>query len=339
MWGTLIEVRQGQQAVGRVAVTDGMSAEAVGFLEDAGHEVVLRHYTPEELSAGALSGFDAVVVRSATKMTGEVIHASRAESGGIGFIGRAGVGVDNIDIPTASECQIVVCNTPGASTSSVVELTIGHLIASVRHVAKADRTLRLGEWEKRSLRGSEIGGKRLGLIGYGRIARGVGEVARTMGMELHAFDPYIAKELSTAPQCTLHDDVDELFRLCTHISIHCNLSPETHHLVNSERLSMMPGVGADGTACGNHIVNCARGGIVDEAAVLAALETGQLSSAALDVYEIEPAAGNPLLEHANFHGSPHIGAATLEAQARVGKEMVDLLIDYFNGDRPISAIN
>ena len=102
---------------------------------------------------------------------------------------------------------------------------------------------------------------------------------------------------------------------------------------------MMPGVGAAGTACGNHIVNCARGGIVDEAAVLAALETGQLSSAALDVYEIEPAAGNPLLEHANFHGSPHIGAATLESQARVGKEMVDLLIDYFNGDRPSSAIN
>ena len=102
---------------------------------------------------------------------------------------------------------------------------------------------------------------------------------------------------------------------------------------------MMPGVGADGTICGNHIVNCARGGIVDEAAVLAALETGQLSSAALDVYEIEPPAGNALLEHPDFHGSPHIGAATLEAQARVGEEMVGLLIDYFNDDRPVSAIN
>ena len=325
--------------MGRVSVTDGMSAEAVKILEDAGHEVVLHHYTPDELSAGALLGFDAVVVRSATKMTCEVIHASRVESGGIGFIGRAGVGVDNIDIPTASECQIVVCNTPGASTSSVVELTVGHLIASVRHVAKADRTLRLGEWEKKSLRGSEIGGKRLGLIGYGRIARGVGEVARTMGMELHAFDPYIAQELATSSQCTLHEDVDDLFRLCTHISIHCNLSQETHHLVNAERLAMMPGAGADGTLCGNHIVNCARGGIVDEGAVLAALESGQLSSAALDVFEVEPATGNPLVEHANFHGTPHIGAATLEAQHRVGMEMASLLLEYFNGEVPASTIN
>ena len=325
--------------VGRIAVTDGMSEAAVKVLEAAGHEVVLQHYTPEELLSGALADFDAVVVRSATKMTDEAIRASRTESEGIGFIGRAGVGVDNIDITTATECEVVVCNTPGASTLSVVELTIGHLIASARHIPKADRTLRSGEWAKKSLRGTEIGGKRLGLIGYGRIARGVGEVAKAMGMVLHTFDPYISRDVTEASQCTLHDDVDELFRLCTHISIHCNLSPETHHLVNSERLSMMPGVGADGTICGNHIVNCARGGIVDEAAVLAALETGQLSSAALDVYEIEPPAGNALLEHPDFHGSPHIGAATLEAQARVGEEMVGLLIDYFNGDRPVSAIN
>ena len=325
--------------MGRIAVTDGMSLSAVEFLQDAGHEVVLQHYSSEALLSGVLSDFDAVVVRSSTKMTSDSIHASRTEAGGIGFIGRAGVGVDNIDLTAASECGVVVCNTPGASTRSVVELTIGHLLASVRFIPKADRALRSGEWTKKSLRGSELGGKRLGMIGFGRIARGVGEVASAMGMEIHAFDPYISSVVAKSSHCTLHDEVDDIFRLCTHISIHCNLSEETHHLVNSDRLELMGGVGADGTPCGNHIVNCARGGIVDEVAVLSALESGQLSSAALDVFEIEPATENPILHHADFHGSPHLGAATLEAQDRVGDEMAGLLVDYFNGKRPSSAIN
>ncbi len=320
-------------------MTDGLSPSAVERLRNGGHLVVLRHFSSEELRDGALSDYDAVVVRSATKMTREAILASRTGSGGIGFIGRAGVGVDNIDLAAASDCGVVVCNTPGASTRSVVELTIGHLIASARHIPKADRTLRSGEWAKKSLRGSELGGKRLGMIGFGRIARGVGDVAVALGMELHAFDPYISQDMAKSHQCTLHEDADEIFRLCTHISVHCNLSEETHHLVNSDRLALMSGVGADGTTCGNHIVNCARGGIVNEDAVLSALESGQLSSAALDVFEVEPPDGNPLLDHADFHGSPHIGAATLEAQDRVGEEMAGLLVDYFNGIRPSSAIN
>ena len=141
--------------MGRIAVTDGMADAAVAILEDAGHEVVIAHYTAEELRAGSLAGFDAVVVRSATKMTSEVIQASCSE-GKLGFIGRAGVGVDNIDIDSATDNGIVVCNTPGASTRSVVELTIGHLIASTRYIARADRSLRLGEWTKKSLRGLSL---------------------------------------------------------------------------------------------------------------------------------------------------------------------------------------
>ena len=327
-----------ERFVGRIAVTDGMADAAVAILESAGHEVVLAHYTAEELLAGSLAGFDAVVVRSATKMTSEVIRAS-CSGGGLGFIGRAGVGVDNIDIESATTNGVVVCNTPGASTKSVVELTIGHLIASTRYVARADRTLRSGDWAKKHLRGSELGGKRLGLIGFGRIARGVAELARGFGMEVNAFDPYVSVEQAAELDCLMHDDVDSLFRACTHISVHCNLSEDTHHLVNRERLEMMPDIGADGTACGSHIVNCARGGIVDEAAVLDALDSGILSSAALDVFEVEPAIGNPLLQHERFHGSPHIGAATLEAQIRVGTEMAGLIVAYFNGERPKSAVN
>jgi len=324
--------------VGRIAVTDGMDVVAVSSLETAGHEGVLKHYEPEELRSGALADFDAVVVRSATKMTSDAIDASCKE-GMLGFIGRAGVGVDNIDIGAATRNGVVVCNTPGASTNSVVELTIGHLIASTRFVARADRTLRTGDWAKKQLRGSELGGKRLGLIGFGRIARGVAELAKVMGMEVNAFDPYVSSEDAAELDCLMHDDLNALFKACTHISVHCNLSQDTHHLVNLDRLAMMPRVGADGTACGNHVVNCARGGIVDEVAILNALNSGILSSAALDVFEVEPAIGNALLQHERFHGSPHIGAATLEAQTRVGAEMTALLSAFFNGDRPVSAIN
>ena len=334
----MIEVLGHKRCVGRIAVTDGMADAAVSILESAGHEVVLGHYEVEELRTGALADFDAVVVRSATKMTSEAIEAS-CDGGRLGFIGRAGVGVDNIDIMSATTNGVVVCNTPGASTKSVVELTIGHLIASTRFVARADRTLRSGDWAKKNLRGSELGGKRLGLVGFGRIARGVAELAHGFGMEVNVFDPYVSAEQTDELDCLMHDAVDDLFRACTHISIHCNLSEDTHHLVNRERLAMMPDIGADGTACGSHIVNCARGGIVDESAVLDALDSGVLSSAALDVFEVEPAIGNLLLQHERFHGSPHIGAATLEAQNRVGTEMAGLLVAFFNGERPKSTIN
>jgi phosphoglycerate dehydrogenase-like enzyme len=194
-------------------------------------------------------------------------------------------------------------------------------------------------WEKKLLKGSELSGKRLGLIGFGRIAQGVAAVALAMGMECHAYDPYLPTKIARKFECIMHDDVDSLFQLCTHISIHCNLTDETHHLVNHERIVMMPTSAPNGVSCGNHIVNCARGGIVDEDAVLNALNSGDLTSAALDVFEVEPALDNPLVQHPNFHGTPHIGAATLEAQARIGEEMVTLLIDFFQGNRPHSALN
>ena len=320
----------------RIAVTDGMSAEAVEMLENAGHEVVLRHYDPDEISSGSLTGFDAVVIRSATKLPAEQISASVSSNGGIRFIGRAGVGVDNIDISEATLRGIVVCNTPGASTRSVVEMTMGHLIASTRNIATADRTLRNGVWAKKQLRGSEIGGKRLGLIGFGRIARGVAQAARSFGMDVHAYDPFVDNAIEGI---TMHDSVDEIFSNCTHISVHCNLTNETRNLVNTERISTMPGIGADGIDCGNHIVSCARGGIVDEDPAHQALESGQLRSLALDVFESEPLGPSPLLNHDSFHGSPHIAASTLEAQARIGIEMASLLIEFFDSGKTSTSLN
>ncbi len=325
--------------MGRVAVTDGMDEKAIKMITDQGHEVIVKHYTKEELLSGILVDFDAVVVRSATKLTKEVIEVSAIDGKGLKFIGRAGVGVDNIDIGTATKNNIVVCNTPRASTKSVVEMTIAHLLSSCRNIATADRKLRNSVWAKKELLGTELSGKSLGLIGYGRIAQGVGNIAKALGMDLHAYDPYVPKEIAKKNNCRLHNDVDSIFRMCTHVSIHCNLTEETYHLVNSSRINLMPGIGDDGIDCGNHLINCARGGIVDEVAALEALETGQLSSLALDVFEKEPAIDNPLFNHENFHGTPHIGAATKEAQARIGIEIASLIIETLNGQKPNTSLN
>ena len=218
-------------------------------------------------------------------------------------------------------------------------MTIAHLLSSCRNITTADRKLRNSVWAKKELLGTELSGKSLGLIGYGRIAQGVGNIAKALGMDLHAYDPYVPKEIAKKNNCRLHNDVDSIFRMCTHVSIHCNLTEETYHLVNSSRINLMPGIGDDGIDCGNHLINCARGGIVDEVAALEALETGQLSSLALDVFEKEPAIDNPLFNHENFHGTPHIGAATKEAQARIGIEIASLIIETLNGQKPNTSLN
>ena len=321
----------------RVAVTDGMAEEAVKRLENAGCEVVQEFIEHQQLVQGALAEFDAIIVRSATKITEEMLAVSQPR---LKVVARAGVGVDNIDIDAASKIGVPVVNAPRASTQSVVELTVGHLLSSLRFIPRADRSLRSGDWAKKELKGTELYGKRLGLIGFGRIAQGVAAVARAFGMEVHSYDPYLPLSIAKKAGVTMHKNIDNLFKLCTHISVHCNLTEETHHLINQKRIKMMPGVDPFNLSCGNHIVNCARGGIVDEDAALEALESGQLSSLALDVFEHEPVdPSSPLLQHQNFHGTPHIGAATIEAQRRVGLDIVDAVLTVLDGGMAETTVN
>ena len=321
----------------RVAVTDGMAEEAVKRLENAGCEVVQEFIEHQQLVQGALGEFDAIIVRSATKITEEMLAVSQPR---LKVVARAGVGVDNIDIDAASKIGVPVVNAPRASTQSVVELTVGHLLSSLRFIPRADRSLRSGDWAKKELKGTELYRKRLGLIGFGRIAQGVAAVARAFGMEVHSYDPYLPLSIAKKAGVTMHKNIDNLFKLCTHISVHCNLTEETHHLINQKRIKMMPGVDPFNLACGNHIVNCARGGIVDEDAALEALESGQLSSLALDVFEHEPVdPSSPLLQHQNFHGTPHIGAATIEAQRRVGLDIVDAVLTVLDGGMAETTVN
>jgi len=321
----------------RVAVTDGMAKEAVKKLENAGCDVIQEFIEHSDLVNGALAEFDAVIVRSATKISEEMMQASLPR---LKVIARAGVGVDNIDVDAASRLGLPVVNAPRASTQSVVELTIGHLLGSLRFIPRADRSLRSGQWAKKELKGTELFGKRLGLIGFGRIAQGVAKVAQAFGMEVHSYDPYLPLSVAKKVGVTMHKNVDNLFKTCTHISVHCNLTDETHHLINQKRISMMPGVDPFNLKCGNHIVNCARGGIVDEDAALAALNSGQLTSLALDVFEHEPVdPASPLLEHMNFHGTPHIGAATIEAQHRVGLDIAEAVLTVLHGGIADTTVN
>ena len=307
------------------------------MLERAGHEVVLDFIEEGALLDGALSDFDAIIVRSATKLPQEIIENSGNR---LKVIGRAGVGVDNIDISAAAQAGIPVVNAPRASTQSVIELTVGHLLSCLRHIPRADRGMRQDKWEKKAMKGTELSGKNLGLIGFGRIAQGVGSIAQLFGMEVHTYDPYLPAKVAKVQNTTLHKKVDTLFQTCTHISIHCNFNDETHHLVNAERIALMPGKSPDGIPCGNHIVNCARGGIVDEEALLEALDSGKVASAALDVFEVEPVpAGNKLIQHPHFHGTPHIGAATLEAQARVGRDIAHAVMAVLDGKEADTIVN
>ena len=321
----------------RIAVTDGMAPDAVVLLERAGHEVILDFIEEADLLDGALTDFDAIIVRSATKLPQKVIEKSGDR---LKVIGRAGVGVDNIDIKSAAKAGIPVVNAPRASTQSVIELTVGHLLSCLRHIPRADRGMRQDKWEKKAMKGTELSGKNLGLIGFGRIAQGVGSIAQLFGMEVHTYDPYLPTKVAKAQNTTLHKKVDTLFQTCTHISVHCNYNEETHHLVNAERIALMPGKSPDGIPCGNHIVNCARGGIIDEEALLEALQSGKVASAALDVFEVEPVpAGNKLIQHPHFHGTPHIGAATLEAQARVGRDIARAVMAVLDGKKADTIVN
>jgi D-3-phosphoglycerate dehydrogenase len=319
----------------KIIVTDGLAAGAIKTLQQAGHEVVKKKLTKEELAAGALAEWDAIIIRSATKITAGVLQATAAKAGSkLRLVARAGVGVDNVDLKAASAAGVMVVNSPLSATNSVVELALAHLLSQARQIPRADRTLRDGKWLKAELTGHELAGKNLGFIGFGRIGQGLGRVAKALGMNVHVYDPFLPQTVIDAFGATRHATVEDVFRACTHITIHAFLSDKTKHMVNEQMIALMPGVAPDGTKCGNHIVNCGRGGIIDEIGAAAALKSGKLTSLALDVFEKEPCGMSPLFESQAFQGSPHVGASTIEAQNRVGAEIAGAVLAALDGAPP-----
>ena len=311
----------------KILVADDVSNRAVEILqEDKSWNVV---YLPGKKGASVADEIvdaDALVVRSATKVKADLLARAKR----LRVIGRAGVGVDNVDLEAATKRGIVVMNTPGGSSTSVAEQTIGFLISLARRIPQADASMKKGAWEKKKLTGIELRGKTLGLIGLGRIGSEVARLARAFEMEVIAYDPYVPSRLAQEQGVKLVK-FEELLAASDFISLHTAATPETHHLLNAQTLAK--------TKPGVRIVNCARGELIKEDDLLQALESGHVAGAALDVFEKEPPVDSRLVAHPNVIATPHIAGSTDEAQEIVGISIAEQIRDYLRLGVPRNAVN
>jgi len=285
----------------KVIITDPIAKAGVKMLQDAGIEVDERPGLPPADLVQAIPAYDAIIVRSATKVTADVINAGT----NLKVVGRAGVGLDNVDKKAADARGVKVVNTPAATSVTVAELALGHMLACARSIPQATQSLREGKWEKKAFKGTELFGKTLGLIGSGRIGTELGKRAVAMGMSVLVYDPFI-KQPAVGKQVELAD----ILRSADYISLHVPKTDKTLHIINKESIAQMKK--------GVVIVNCARGGVVDEEALYEALKSGQVGAAALDVFESEPIKDFKLFSLPNVIGTPHVGAQTKEGQERAG---------------------
>ncbi len=314
-------------AAARVLVCDELSPEATEILERAGLAVETRLGLREPELTLAARGVHALLVRSATRITRGVIAAAPQ----LRVVGRAGVGVDNIDCEAATEHGVLVLNAPEGNTTTTAELALALLFALARRIPRADALVRSGGWSKSGLVGLELTGKTLGVVGLGRIGRALAQRARGLQMEVLASDPFLPPG-SRAPEGVSLVELEELLARAHFVSLHTPLTPATHHLIDAARLaSMRPGA---------LLVNAARGGLVDEAALLAALESGHLGGAALDVYEQEPPPqAHPLYARADVVLTPHLGASSREAQRSVAIEVAQQVAEFLSDGLAPHALN
>ena len=298
----------------KILISDPVSTQCIEMLENAGHELVQKteKKTPEEL-ADMIKGFDAVVVRSATKVRKVAIDAAD----NLKLIVRGGVGLDNIDCNYAKSKGIKVSNTPTASSQSVAELALAHMLALYRFLPDSNITMRKGEWKKKKYKGRELTGKTLGIIGLGNIGKALAKKACAFDMKILAYDPFV-KDTDLDVELV---DFEKLITSSDIISLHIPHTDETHYIIDEDAISKMK----DGVM----IINCARGGVVDEKALLDGLNSGKVALAGIDSFEEEPTKNMMLLTHPKVSVTPHIGAATKEAQDRVGVEVADIIIEFF----------
>lgn len=308
----------------KVLVNDAIAEEAVDLLR-AKHEVSVEEYDADELLS-KIHLYEALIVRSRTKVTREVIQKGE----NLKVIGRAGVGVDNIDVQAATEKKLPVVFSPRGSTVSVAELALGHMLSLARNLVSSDRSVRAGKWEKKRFVGTELQGKVLGLVGAGRIGGEVARRARAFGMTIIAFDPYLSTEIAAKIGVDLRD-LDDVLKESDFISIHAILTPETKGLIGREELDKMK--------ISSYLVNCARGGIVDEDALVTAMKEGRIAGAALDVFENEPPKDSSLLGLDGINFTPHLGASTKEAQIRAGTIVAEQVLKVLDGDVPDQVVN
>jgi D-3-phosphoglycerate dehydrogenase len=312
----------------KILINDKMAEEAIDAFKDAGYEVVYDELDHDTL-VEELGNYDGVMIRSRTKLTKEIIEA--AAKGTLKVIGRAGIGVDNIDIKTAGAEGIKVVNAPTGATISVAELAISHMLSLSRHLIRADNSMKDGEWIKKQLKGTELHGKTLGLIGCGNIGVKTAELAKGFQMNIIGFDPFISAEDMENYDIKKIEKLEHLMKEADYISMHIPHNEKTHHIINEEMLSNMKKSA--------YLINCARGGTVDENALYEALENEKIAGAAVDVFEEEPPKDSPLLSLSNIVLTPHLGANTKEGQIRAGTVCAAQVMKVLAGETPDYWVN
>jgi D-3-phosphoglycerate dehydrogenase / 2-oxoglutarate reductase len=312
----------------RVLITDSLSPAGLKILDEtSGIETDVRSgLSPEEVKE-ALKEADGIIIRSGTKLTPELLDGQER----LKVIVRAGVGVDNIDLPAATREGIVVMNTPAGNTTSTAEHAIALMMALSRNIGPASASMSAGKWDRKKYTGSQLSGKTLAVVGLGRIGLSVAKRAQGLEMKVVGYDPFLSPDRAAELGIELYRDVDELIPLCDYLTVHTPLTDETRSLINKERFAKMKK--------GVRIINCARGGIVDEEDLVEAVEAGQVAGAALDVYISEPPQNERLIAEDRILKTPHLGASTEEAQELVAVEAADIISGYLLRNEIRYAIN
>jgi len=311
----------------RILIADKIATDGVEYLQNQpGYQVDVIHGLDEAGLCEKIPGYDAVLVRSGVKITGKVIAAADK----LQVIGRAGIGVDNIDVDKATEKGIVVMNTPDANATTTAELTFAHILSLSRSLPKADSSVRSGKWERSKFMGAELANKTLGIIGYGNIGRIVASRASAFKMKVVIFDPFVTQE-ACEKEGVISMDIDSLVKSADYITMHCPVNDKTRGIISAERIAMMKPSA--------RVINVARGGLIDEQALYNALKAGKIGGAALDVFDTEPPGASPLFELENVVFTPHLGASTDEAQVAAGYELARQIAIYLDAGEAINAIN
>lgn len=312
----------------RIIVLDDLSAEGLRLLQaESEFEVVIQTGLKGEALRTALLDFDGAICRSGVKITAEALQGNPR----LKAIVRAGVGTDNIDKAAATRNGIIVMNTPAGNTVSTAEHTIALLLGLSRNLAPAHASLKSGKWDRKNFEGVELRGKTLGIIGLGRIGLRVAQLARAFEMKIVGLDPFLPRTRAAELQIELANQLDELLPQVDYLTVHTPLTNDTQNLIGSEQLQRMKR--------GVRLINCARGGIYDEASLIAGLESGQVGGVALDVYAEEPNTTSPLFQHPRALCTPHLGASTEEAQRQVAIEAAELLVNYLKSSEIRHAVN
>ncbi len=311
----------------KVLVTDPISEEGIKILKsEPGVQVDIETKLTKEQLIEKIKDYNALIIRSETQVTKEVIAAGK----NLKIIGRAGVGIDNVDVPAATEKGIIVANAPEGNTIAACEHTLSMMLSMSRNIPQANASLKSGKWERSKFIGVEVLNKTLGIIGLGRIGGEITKRARSFGMEVLAYDPFTTPERAQQIGAKL-TTLDEIYEKADFITVHTPLIPSTKHMVSTAQFEKMKK--------GVRIINCARGGIIDEAALLEAIKSGKVAGAALDVFEKEPPVGSPLLEQPSVIVTPHLGASTAEAQINVAITIAEQVLNAFKGLPVTTAIN